>query len=205
MELNQKSTEQLILETAEKVFMAKGYSGARCMDIADEAGINHAMLHYYFRTKETLFNRIFEEKVNQLLHSFVITLDDNQPFLENIKNCIEKHFEFLEKQPGLPFFVFREVIQDKAKKDFIKQKIMMSGIPVFQKLNQAIQTEIAKEAIRPVSAQDLVINLGSLNVFAFIAAQMLFDISNGITPECKSFLDSRKQNNVDVIINSLKI
>ncbi|MDR1682601.1 MAG: TetR/AcrR family transcriptional regulator [Candidatus Symbiothrix sp.] len=195
----------MILETAEKIFMEKGYSGARCMDIADEAGINHAMLHYYFRTKETLFNRIFEEKVSHFLHSFEFTLDDNQTFLENIKNCIEKHFEFLEKQPGLPFFVFREIIQDRTKKDFIYQKIMTKGTPIFQKLNQAIQIEMEKGAIRPISLMDLVINIGSLNVFAFIAAQMLFDITKGMTDECTSFLNSRKQNNIDMIINNLKI
>ena len=60
------NTEQSILKAAEKEFLKKGFSGSKTTEIAKEAGVTHAMLHYYFRTKENLFNKVFEEKARQL-------------------------------------------------------------------------------------------------------------------------------------------
>ncbi|MBQ9888196.1 MAG: TetR/AcrR family transcriptional regulator, partial [Bacteroidales bacterium] len=91
-----KSTENRILEAAEAEFLEQGYDGARTISIAERAGVTHAMLHYYFRTKEQLFHRILEEKVDALVHS-VITAFTNpgKPFLQRIEEGISAHFDFL--------------------------------------------------------------------------------------------------------------
>lgn len=84
------NTEQSILKAAEKEFLKKGFSGSKTTEIAKEAGVTHAMLHYYFRTKENLFNKVFEEKTRQLADTFLSRVDESLPFLEK-KNVSLKH------------------------------------------------------------------------------------------------------------------
>jgi AcrR family transcriptional regulator len=206
MELKPVNTEQVILEAAEKVFIEKGYSGTRCIEIAEVAGVNHAMLHYYFRTKEGLFNQIFEQKASQLLGFFVQAFDLELPFFEKLKIGIETHFDFLTQQPGLPLFVLREIIQNKERKDLILQKALPLGMEILKRMTQAIDEEGSQGNIRPMQAQDLLLNIASLNIFAFVAAQAIFDSQADSTNEAyKNFLEQRKKNNVEIIINSLKI
>ena len=81
------NTEQSILKAAEKEFLKKGFSGSKTTEIAKEAGVTHAMLHYYFRTKENLFNKVFEEKAKQLADTFLSRVDESLLFLEKIKCC----------------------------------------------------------------------------------------------------------------------
>jgi AcrR family transcriptional regulator len=206
MELKPANTEQIILEAAERIFIEKGYSGTRCVEIAEAAGVNHAMLHYYFRTKESLFNRIFEQKTAQLLGFFVQAFDRELPFFEKLKIGVETHFDFLAQQPGLPLFVLREIIQDKERKKLILQKAIPLGMKIIQKMTHAISKETKQGNIRPMQAQDLLLNIASLNVFAVVAAQVIFNSEAGSTNEhYKEFLEGRKKNNVEIIINSLKI
>jgi AcrR family transcriptional regulator len=199
------NTEQIILEAAEKLFIEKGYTATRTTEIAQAAGVNHAMLHYYFRKKEYLFIQIFEQKAMHLLGFFVKAFDRDLPFFEKLKIGIETHFDFLKESPGLPLFVLREIVQDKARRDSILQKMVPIGAEILKKISQAIREEVNKGTIRPVRALDLLLNFASLNVFAFVAAQVLFDVGEGANKAREEFLESRKQNNVNVIIHSLKL
>ncbi len=80
------NTEQAILQTAETEFLDKGFALAKTTEIAKQAGVTHAMLHYYYRTKEKLFERVFQEKVDLMAHSLVATLDDGKPFLKQMED-----------------------------------------------------------------------------------------------------------------------
>jgi AcrR family transcriptional regulator len=206
MELKTTNTEQVILEAAEKIFIEKGYAGTRTIEIAQAAGVNHALLHYYFRTKENLFNQIFEQKASQLLGFFVEAFSRDYPFFEKLKIGIERHFDLLKQTPGLPLFVLTEIIQNKERKNFILQKVATIGEEILKKMSTAINAEIRKGTIRPIRARDLLVNIGSLNVFAFVAVQIFFDgQQDKDSPGYQRFLEERKKNNVETIINSLKI
>ena len=206
MELKTTNTEQQILDAAEKLFIEKGYTGTRTTEIAKAANVNHAMLHYYFRTKENLFNKIFEKKTTMLLSLFSVAFDEKYTFFEKIKRIIEVHFDFLTQNLKLPLFILREVVSDKEKKDFILTKILPVGKTVYDKIDKGIQEEMKKGTIKPVKAQDIILNMASLNVFAFIAAQAIFDIEDGVPNESlNNFLKERKENNINLIIDSLKI
>ena len=205
MELKTGSKEQIILEVAEKLFVEKGYAGTKTTEIADEAGVNHALLHYYFRTKENLFNQIFEQKASLILGSFTITFDSDSSFFEKIKDGIETHFDVISKNPKLPLFILREIVTDKDRKDFILKNLMPVGKEMYRKFHILVRKEIKKGAIRPVKTKDLLLNIASLNVFAFVAAQVLFDMDAESDKEnLRIFLEGRKKNNVKLIINSLK-
>ena len=111
------NTEQSILKAAEKEFLKKGFSGSKTTEIAKEAGVTHAMLHYYFRTKENLFNKVFEEKAKQLADTFLSRVDESLPFLEKIKCFIEAHFDLLTANPELPLFIYREILTNECGKE----------------------------------------------------------------------------------------
>ncbi|MBR2932529.1 MAG: TetR/AcrR family transcriptional regulator, partial [Rikenellaceae bacterium] len=106
-----QSKEQLILAAAEQEFLTKGYDGARTTSIAQAAGVTHAMLHYYFRTKEQLFERIVDEKFATMSHSMVAIMGDpSLPIVERIKGGIAAHFDFIAANPLLPRFVINEIV-----------------------------------------------------------------------------------------------
>jgi len=205
MDLKTINKEQIILEVAEKLFIDKGFAGTKTMEIADIAGVNHALLHYYYRSKENLFNRIFEQKASQMLENFSLIFDNNSTFFEKVKEGIVAHFEFLSKNPKLPIFIMREIIADKSRKEFVLNNIFPVGKDILKKFNYAVRKEIENGLIRPVKTIDLLLNIVSLNVFSFITAQIFFDTENEADCEkLRIFLDERKNNNVELIINSLK-
>ena len=206
MELKSTNTEQAILEAAEKVFVQKGYAEARTTEIAEAAGVNHALLHYYFRTKEALFEQIFQKKATQMFEFFANAFDSVLPFFEKLKFGIENQFDNLMQDPGLPFFIIREIIQNEERKQMIHQRVTPMAFEMMGKVSGLIQEEVDKGTIRPVNSLDLLLNIVSLNVFSFIALQVLFGPKENIQPSIfKQFLEERKKNNVETIINSIKI
>ena len=205
MEVTNQNTEQILLEAAEKLFIEKGFDGAKMTEIARLAGVNHALLHYYFRTKENLFNQIFEQKASQILKSFLTVTDDDAPFFEKLKDGIEAHFDFISKNPKLPLFVLREVVLDKSRRVFLEKNLFPMGEMLYKNFKTSIRKEVKKGTIRPVKALDLLLNIVSLNIFAFIAAQIMFDMdAEENQKKIQIFLEERKRNNVKLIINSLK-
>jgi AcrR family transcriptional regulator len=204
MGIKQTNSEQAILEAAEQVFMDKGYSGAKMTDIAQIAGVNHAMLHYYFRTKENLFNRVFEEKAGFFLGALKNAFQLDLPFFEKIEKCVETHFDKIGENPKAPMFILREIVANKEKKDFILKRIIPAASFVFEELEKLIREETAKGTIAPVNPIDLLVNIASLNVLTFIAAQAYFDFDKGMNDEIRNFLAQRRKNNVTVILKSLQ-
>ncbi|MDR1527799.1 MAG: TetR/AcrR family transcriptional regulator [Dysgonamonadaceae bacterium] len=206
MELKQANTEQTILHAAEKLFIEKGYTGTRTTEIAEAAGVNHAMLHYYFRTKEKLFDRIFNEKTSSLLDCFFQAFDNDRPFLEQLKSGIEQHFDYIVQVPALPFFILRELIQSEERKTVVRKKIAPVAFQIMERMSVSIRKEVTQGTIQPIHPQDLLLNIVSLNVFAFVAMQLFFDVKNDSQSAVfKQFLEQRKQNNIETIINSIKI
>ena len=206
MEIKNQNTEQTLLEAAEKLFIEKGFDGAKTTEIAKLAGVNHALLHYYFRTKENLFNCVFERIATQLVGLLNIAFEGEAPFFEKLKKAIELHFDGLITRIDLPMFILREVVQKKERKTYFLNRIFPIAKRVMAKMHGDIKREMKNGTIRPVKAQNLLLNIAALNVFSFIGAEILFDMKDEkMSDELKKFLDDRKQNNVNTIINSLKL
>jgi AcrR family transcriptional regulator len=202
--IENKNTEQIILEAAEKLFLDKGYAATKTTEIAQEAGINHAMLHYYFRTKENLFNKIFETKAQYFLSSFSHAFDQELPLREKIKLGVETHFDFIGTNPKIPMFIMREIVSNKEKREFllrfVHQDIIPKAFVTINELTQAIKDEVEKGNIQPINPIDLILNIASLNVFAYVTGQVFFDTDE---TGLKTYLEQRKKNNVEVILKSL--
>lgn len=196
------STEQRIINAARKVFIQKGMSGARMQDIADEAGINKALLHYYFRSKDKLFQIIFREAAEKLLVTVKDITGNETPLEEKITALCNRYMDVLSENPYLPLFVLHEIHQDPGRIiNFFKGKNM---VPQLQKFFLQIQDAVDNRRIKPISPPQLVINIISLCVFPFAASplmQTLFDLD---TWQFNLFIEERKKKLPEFILAALK-
>ncbi|HVZ57978.1 MAG TPA: TetR/AcrR family transcriptional regulator [Chitinophagaceae bacterium] len=165
------STERRILEAAKKVFVRKGLSGARMQDIADEAGINKALLHYYFHNKRQLFEMIFQEAAGRLFPKINEVFDADLPLFDKIERFCSEYISIIQENPYLPLFVLNEISQDPDY--FLKKVWNGESRPRPEKLIAQIQEAISRGVIRPVRPLHLLLHLLSMTLFPFVARPML--------------------------------
>ena len=180
-ENSMNSTEKQILAAAEEEFLSKGFAGARTVAIAQKAGVTHAMLHYYFRTKERLFESVLEEKVQLLASSVLSTLYLNAKdlsFTDRIEAFIRGHLRFVMNNEHLPLFVINELVSNPKRIEMLKNKLENMAenfIYVFQsQMNKAV----ARGEICRINLQTLLMDIVSLNLFAVIAKPLFISITN---------------------------
>lgn len=198
----QKDTEQQILIAARKVFIEKGLDGARMQEIADEAGINKALLHYYFRSKDKLFEMIFQEEIGKFFPKMVTLMASPEvSFEDKIRAFVDNYISIFINNPFLAPFILREIHRNpetitnyfaKAgiNPDHIKFALSMLG----QQLNMNFD-----------ETRHFIVNMISLCIFPFagrpLIGRLLFQ---GDESEYNKFLEQRKQVVADVIINVYK-
>jgi TetR/AcrR family transcriptional regulator len=109
------TTEEVIKKSAMEVFLKSGFNGARMQEIADLAGVNKAMLHYYFSTKEQLFDNVFSEVMLNLIPELDAIIENDQSFVEKIKAFISLSFKQHQNNPKLISFVFNELTKNPER------------------------------------------------------------------------------------------
>ncbi len=202
MKRKDRNTEQVILQTARKVFIQKGLAGARMQDIADQAGFNKALLHYYFTSKDKLFSLVFEQEFSNLFSSLATIVSSDLPLFEKIENIVSLDIERLSQFPGLPMFVLNEmsrnpeVILKKLKKIPVEKVL-----GVFQK---QINAEIKKGTIKKISAEQLFINIQSMCIFPFIAKPMIKGLMQMDEKTYMAMIQKRKTEVASFIISAIK-
>jgi len=195
------SSEERILGAAKKVFLLKGMAGARMQDIADEAGINKALLHYYFRNKEVLFDVIFKEALEQFFPRILDILQSDVPLFEKIGTFCAEYITMMQQNPYLPLFVLNEV--NKQPEQF-KEKFWKNKDFLFLKFVEQVEFEIKAGAIMAISPAQLFINMISMCIFPFIA-RPLWMISSGMDEQqFAHFMEQRKVEIPKFIIESIK-
>ncbi len=202
--MKESKAEQVILEAAEKLFLEKGFSMTSTTLIAKAAGCNQALIHYYFRTKEHLFEAVFEKKMKMFVSTFFQAGKENSTLEDKLKQKIETHFDMLKANPQLPFLIFNELITNPKRLDKFKNKIKTIARPILLQIQSDLQTEIEKGNIRPITAVDLLITIFSLNVILFLGSPILKTIANLSDDEYQNFIEHRKRENVTAILKSLR-
>jgi len=198
------TTEQQILEAAERLFYERGFAMTHTTDIAREVGCNQALVHYYFRTKEKLFESFFERKISLFISAFLLAGNDAVNFEEKLKCKIEAHFEILRANPRLPFLLFNEISTNPKRVEAFKAKFSQLPRPMMEKINEELQQEASKGNIRKVEALDLLLSIVSMNVIMFIASPIIKVVSGASDQEYDRMLERRKKENVLIILKSLK-
>lgn len=198
------STEERILEAAVREFMAKGYAGARTAAIAEAARVTHAMLHYYFRTKDKLFDRIIESKIVTLRDIMLASLGDpSVPLFDKIRTAIEKHLDFIAANPDLPRFMINEVLSRPERIPMVIEQLKRHTPLVVESLQRQIDEYAAKGLCRKVDAGMLMLDIVSLNIFPFTAKPMVNALLGGMMEDMEAFVEARRKENLETIMRKI--
>jgi AcrR family transcriptional regulator len=170
------STEQKIFEAAKDVFQNKGLEGARMQEIADKAEINKSMLHYYYRSKEKLFEKVYELSIIKLMPQVASLLNEDMPLDVKLRKFSAKYIELIKANPDIPLFVIHEMNKNPGRlKKFIAREI---GKRVQPFLDQ-IKEEREKGNTVNLPAEQIFVNIMAMLVFPFLGRpvlQVVFDM-----------------------------
>lgn len=200
-----QNKEQQILAAAEQEFLTKGFDGARTTTIAKAAGVTHAMLHNYFRTKELLFERIVDEKFKKMSQSmFAIIGDPKLPIVERIKGSITVHFDFIADNPLLPRFIINEIVSRPERYEVLHKRVGLIFETIYHDLQQEIDLAAERDEVERVDIKMLLISILSLNIFTFIAYPFMEPLIGELTADREKFLAARKAENIETILRRIK-
>ena len=203
---NPPDTESRILIAAEQEFMAKGYAGARTTSIAEAAGVTHAMLHYYFRTKDKLFERIIAEKTALLKELMLGSIDSSDLPLDTlITTLISRHIDFIAANPGLPRFMVVEVFGNSECLAVMRNQLINYAPGFIADLQRRIDADASRGICRQVDAVMLLIDIVSLNLFSFMSAPLFNAILGADFVGSPEFVELRKKENIETIMRKLKL
>ena len=202
--MRDNKTEKIILQAAEEEFLLKGFAGARTTEIAQKAGVNHAMLHYYFNTKEHLFEQVMAEKMALFRDSVASVFEQSDmPVLEQIKEAMSRHFDFVRQNPLLPRFIINEISVRPEYIESLKSKLLPIAGNAFRKLQHSLDEASARGEICQIDARTLLIDVISMNLFVFIAHPIVTQMQP-VLGDLNAFYEARKQENIHVITKRLK-
>jgi len=161
------STERKIIEASRRVFIKKGYTGTRTRDVAEEAGINPAMLNYYFRSKEKLFEVVIMGEIQQFF-SIVTPIIDNEGLTldEKLKTLVRDYIDMLVENPDMPLFILSEARADPERARAESQIRM-----VLKHSSLVRQIREKKPNMDPIH---FVLSLLGMTIFPFVAKSVLF-------------------------------
>jgi len=161
-------TEQLIKDTAKRIFLTEGKMFATTQDIADAAGVNRTLLHYYFRSRDVLFNRVFKDAVTKLRERIHEVLALELPFRQKIENLVAVFYDELIASPYLETFIALQLNQEPEKYEelFIN---LPGGKERMKKFLKEIQAEMEKGNIAEMKPVNFFINLFALMAYPFVA------------------------------------
>ncbi len=197
-----ENTETEILIAAKEIFQQKGMAGARMQEIADKAKINKALLHYYYRSKQLLFEAVFKSAFSLLAPQLNKVLNDDSDLFEKIRKFTENYVSFVIKHPYLPNFVVQELNKNP---EFVQKLRSEKNFPSIEKFKLQVSDAINQGIIKPIEAEQLFINIISLNIFPFIGEPLLMALVNVDKESYNILLENRKTEVAEFIINSIKI
>jgi len=205
MEENKNTNlEQGILEAAERLFLEKGFAMTSTTEIAKEAGCNQGLVHYYYRTKDKLFEEVFSKKAELFFSAFMNVENEELPFREKLRKVIEVHFDMLMKNPRLPFLLINEFTTNPGRVLSVKEKIKNLPESVLAKMEKELKEEIRCGRIREIELVDLMLMIISLNGGLFIAKPIMGAIMGMGEEEWERLAKRRRDENVRIILQAVE-
>ncbi len=204
MKAEDKNMESQILAAAEELFLEQGFAKTTTGQIAKLAGCNQALVHYYYRTKDNLFEKVFEEKVRMIVANIMTVNTSELPLEEKIAQMVGMHFDFLMQNPKLVPFVFTEIISNPERLHSVVGRLQEYPKSIYAKLDTELKREIALGNVRPVETIDLLFTAVMLNVPPFLISHMVqkaFDVSDELVQET---LKRRKEEAINTVLARLK-
>ncbi|MGI6219129.1 MAG: TetR/AcrR family transcriptional regulator [Bacteroidaceae bacterium] len=205
MNPNEQSTEFKILEAAEKLFLQQGFIKTTTAQIAKEAGCNQALVHYYYRTKEHLFEKVYGEKLKEVADNLIRINQQATSFEESICNMVSMHMDFFKKNPQIMPFILREHLNGPNETISVLINTMLNHVrPLVPILKKKLDEEIEKGHIRPISLFDFLTTIISLNAGSVLIAPLVQNVLGISDAEREQLFEKRKKEVTATILASLK-
>jgi len=204
-----ESTEQRILDAAHTIFLRRGTSGARMQEIAEEAGVNQSLLHYYFRSKERLSRAAFERAASQLLPAVIKVLSSEAELEEKVARVIELEIDHLSRSPYLPGYIISELTHHPERaRQLVSAATGMTPEQVRPQvvatLRGQIDERIRRGTMRPIAPEQFIVNLMSLCIFPFAARPMVLALLGMDDPGFEQFIARRRQDLTSFFLGALR-
>lgn len=196
-------TEEKIIKSAEEIFLEKGFDGARMREISDRAGINKGLLHYYFKSKDKLFEQIFYVAFNRMIGKMNQLIEQDMPIEEKLSTFIDRYLDFLEKHPLLPRFLMHEMTRKGQK--FVKSLSGQIQSPAIDSLKRQVNVAVEKGEIKAVDVDQLLLNTIALCVFPFIAKPMVQVILSKDEEHYRQLIQGRREQVKEILRQSIQI
>jgi len=204
-----RDTEGRILDAAHAVFVRRGTAGARMQDIAREAGVNQALLHYYFRSKDRLAEAVFRRTAGALFPRVVQVMTSDTSLEEKVGAVVEIEIDHLSRTPGLPGYIISELHHHPER---VRQLIaaLTGATPedvrprVLEKLRQQIDAAVRAGRLRPIAPEQFLVNLLSLCVFPFAARPLLMVLLGLDQQDFNRFIENRRDHLAGFFLRALR-
>lgn len=191
-------TEHTILEAAKTVFIRHGTAGARMQDIAEEAGVNQALLHYYFRSKEKLSEAVFRDTAGRMFPALIQIVGADIPVVDKIDRIVETYLTTMSLTPFLPGYIISELHHHPERIPQLLGQVAGGDIsavtrPAFEKLDKQLAAEARAGRMRRMNAAQFFVNLLSLCVFPFAARPLLSAALGFDDDDFAKFIEQRRK------------
>ncbi len=196
------SAKEKILAAARKVFTTRGMAGARMQDIANEAGINKALLHYYFSDKEKLFEVVFLAEAQKFFPKINTILQSDASLFEKIENFVNEYIDEMLENPYLPWFIMNEI--NRNPDQFMNKIWKKDNAPMLMKFLGQMEKEVKKGTIKKISPLHLLLNILSMTIFPFVAKPMLTRNLQLDELQFRQMMEQRRKEIPKFIIDSIR-
>jgi TetR/AcrR family transcriptional regulator len=194
------TTEERILEAAKKVFHTRGFEGARMQDIANEAGVNKALVHYYFRNKENLFKAVFEDAFRRVVAKVKEIFVSDLSFTEKIEIFLKYYISYLSQNSYLPLFIINSMYEKPGQLKEILEKIDFSPETLLVRIREQVRDELHLD----IDPFHIYINILSLSIFPVVARPLIQTIFSYSNEQMTRFYEERTSEVPVFILNALK-
>ncbi len=201
-----KEVEEKILAAAYSVFLKKGKAGTRMQEIADKAGVNKALLYYYFRSKNNLYKAVFKQVVEKFILSIFQNLNFSLGFKEILKDFIFSHIKTIKDNKQVFKFFFSEVwMNSREVMEIFKNTLNIRDKPVYALFYERMEKAVAEKEIREIDPFQLHVNILSLDIFFFIISPIVFKVS-GLSPiEQEKVIRDREEEVFNFVWESIRL
>ncbi len=201
MAARESETRERILAAAHAVFVRRGTARARTQEIADEAGVNKALLHYYFGTKEALAAAVFEQAAGEFFPRIFAILQSEAELESKVRQIVAAYLDFLPARPYLAGYIVSELHSGPER---VRQMFARRGPVPLDVLRRQIGERVAAGVMRPIAVEQFVANLVSLVVFPFVARPVLELVLRLDGDRFPAFIEDRKRSLPDFFLNALR-
>jgi TetR/AcrR family transcriptional regulator len=197
-----QDTESKIKEVARRVFLEQGYEGTKIRQIADEAGVNLAMVNYYFRSKEQLFKQIYMETFREFIGRIAVLVNEETPLEVKIWKIADRYTDFVLENPAVPTFILSEQRQNGAG---FFQEMGIKGIMDGSFFRRQLLEEAEKGHIRSIEPIQVIVTIMSNIIFPVMAQPVISYVGGLDNAGFRQFMETRKQMVPEMIMAYLRM